>query len=131
MPSLSPSELRARNESRARKARSKPARGTARGAVGRPAPARARGLAKTAKATPKRLVVVRLAKAKVGSKTAKKPKPLKKPAPLALVPPARGTKAGAARNGTGTAHAAAAIPSKYPEGRVPREQLLERYTPLV
>jgi RNA polymerase sigma factor for flagellar operon FliA len=55
-----------------------------------------------------------------------RPKGPTKSPPLALVPPARGAKAAPAAVAQANGHAPA-----RPEGRVPREQLLERYTPLV
>ncbi len=89
-----------------------------------------------AKAAPKKPVVAVKAKAGVGKNAIERPvkrfavrsttpMPLRrKPAPLALVPPKSRPGAAAVKGG-------AAIAESGPVERVPREQLLARYTPLI
>src|SRR5438046_2769722 len=111
-------------------------RGKAKGTRTAAKPAAARTARPTARAAARK-VVARLrkpvsakatakAKAKVRApevKRAAPPRPVERPAPLALVPPL------VARRGTNAV--GVEIEVARPVARVPREQLLERYTPLV
>jgi len=123
MPVRTPSQRRTGKKSTTRPVRSKSARKATRPArAARPAAASKRSgkvVAQGKKLAPRVTLVASAARPKA------KAAPLRRPAPLALVPPARGTKAK-----PGVAAPVGAVPAR-PEPRVPREQLLERYTPLV